>query len=161
MSFGGVMLAMSAVSAISQIGQGYVSKAEANYNATVAQEQAKSIEVQKQIEAGQYKRQAGKLVSTSLANISKAGIRPTGSAMAVMVDAQTQIGIDQAIGQYNLEQQKQFKTAQASQYKRQGKYAVYGGYSNAFSSLLKGVSNYAMYSGGLDLSQGAKRAGKG
>ena len=49
--------------------------------------------------------------------------------------------------------------SEAEAMKRRGKQAVYSGYSNAFSSMLSGASNYALYSGGFDLSAGAKKAG--
>lgn len=160
MGFGGALFAMSAVQAVTQIGQGYAQKAEANYNATISEGQAKLIDVQKDIEFGQYQRLKGQAAGKSLVNIAAAGIEPTGSAMAVMLDAQTQINIDQAIGQFNLEQNKQYKIAEADSIRRQGKQAVYTGYSNAFSTILKGGADYATYRGGLDLSAGAKKAGK-
>lgn len=161
MSFGGVMLAMSAVQAVSQIGSSYAQKAEANYNATLAEGKANLIGVQQEIEYGQYQRLKGQVQGKSIANIAKAGIYPTGSAAAVMLDAQTQIGIDQAIGQFNYQQEKNYTKAQADQFRRQGKAAVYSGYSNAFSTILQGGSNYAIYKGGFDLNAGANRASKG
>ena len=161
MGFGGVMLAMAGVQAVSQIGQGYAQKAEANYNATLLEGKANLIEEQKQIESGQYERLKGRTMSTSIANIAKAGIMPTGSAAAVMLDAQTQMNIDQAIGQFNLEQQKQYTVAEANQVRRSGKASVYSGYSNAFSTMLSGASNYALYNKktSFDLSGGAKTGG--
>lgn len=150
MSFGGILLAMTAVQAINSIGKGYAEKAEANYNATIFEGQANVVQAQKEIEYGQYQRQKGQVLAKSMARVGGAGIGLGGSAMAVMLDAQTQIGIDQAIGQFNLEQEKQFRLNQASQARRGGKAAVSAGYSNAFSSILTGASNYAMYKGSFD-----------
>jgi len=147
MSFGGLMFAMTAVQAVSQIGQGYAQQAEANYNATLLEGKANLIDFQKGIEHGQYQRLKGQTAATSYANMAGGGIMPSGSAMAVLIDAQTQIGIDQAIGQFNLEQEKTYTKAEADASRRQGKYAVRGGYSNAFSSLLSGASQYAAYKG--------------
>lgn len=168
MSFGAALFAMSAVQAVSQIGQGYAQKAESNYNATLYEGKAQQIGVQQDIENAQYERLKGQTMSKSMANIAKAGIMPTGSAMAVMLDTQTQINIDQAIGKYNLEQQKQYTLAEADAYRRQGKQAVYTGYSNAFSTMLSGASNYATYKGfgsnnktSFDLNSGATKAGSG
>ena len=70
--------------------------------------------------------------------------------MAVMLDTLTQINIDQAIGQFNLEQEKQYKMEQAAAFKRQGKQAMYAGYTGALSSLLQGASSYALYKGTFD-----------
>jgi hypothetical protein len=79
-----------------------------------------------------------------------------------MLDAQTQINIDQSIAKFNKEQEKSYTQSQADAYRRQGKQSVSSGYSNAFSTILSGASNYAMYKYGktaFDTSSGAK--GKG
>ncbi len=73
-----------------------------------------------------------------------------------MINAQTQIGIDQAIAKYNSTNESNYTRAgaaeqtrsaglQADQYRRGGKLAVRGGYTGAFSSLLQGATSYAMY----------------
>jgi len=160
MSFGGLILAMAGVQAVTQIAQSRAVKSEANYNASLYDNQAKLIDQQKSIEYGQYQRFKGDTMSKQTAKIAGMGIGLGGSAMAVMLDAQTQINIDQAIGQFNLEQEKQYAKNTAGAYRRAGKRAVSDGYTNAFSSLLTGASNYALYRGGLDLNQGAKGAGK-
>lgn len=147
MGFGGVMLAMSAVQGISQIGQGYAQNAEAKYNATIKEGQANMIGLQSDIEQGQYQRMKGQYLSKSTAQIGAAGIMPEGSAAAVMLDAQTQIGIDQAIAKFNKTQAENYTMQEADAYRRQGKQAVYSGYSNAFSTMLQGGANYAMYNG--------------
>ena len=159
MSFGAALLAMSAVSAIASIGQGYVRKSEANYAATVSEEQAKSIQVAKEIDYGQYQRVKGQYLSKSIASIGASGQGLGGSSLAVMLDAQTQIGIDQAIGQFNYEQQRLYKTNEASAYRRAGRNYVTAGYTDAFSSLLMGASKYGLYKG-FNTDQGAKNAGK-
>lgn len=159
MSFGATLFAMAATQAVVQISAGKAQQAEANYNATLLEGKAGLIDIEKGIEYGQYERLKARTTSTSLANIAKAGIMPQGSAMAVMLDTQKQINIDQAIGQFNLEQQKRYTIAEADQVRRAGKQAVYTGYSNAFSTLLSGASNYAMYKG-FNLSAGATKAGR-
>jgi hypothetical protein len=148
------LLALTAVQGISQIGQGYAQKAEMKYNASLTEGQARLIQVQKDIEKAQYQRMKGKVLSTSMANLGKAGIMPTGSAAAVMIDTQRQIGIDQAIGQYNLEMQKQYKLSEAEAMRRKGKMAVQAGWTNAFTSILQGASNYGSYGGGKQMGGG-------
>lgn len=147
MGFGAAMLAMSAVQGISQIGQGYSQKAEANFNATLLEGKKNLINEQESIEGGQYARLRSQYLSKSIANTAKAGIMPSGSALAVMLDTQTQINIDQAISKFNFEEEKNYTQAQANQQRRAGRQAVYSGYSNAFSTMLKGTSNYAFYKG--------------
>lgn len=148
MSFGGVMLAMSAVQAVSQIGQGYAQQAENKLNATLLEGKAGMIDVQKGIENTQYERLKGQTQATSMNRLAGSGLMPSGSPMAVMIDTQTQIGIDQAIGQFNLENEKRYTKAEADAQRRAGKRAVSAGYTNAFSTMLQGASNYMMYSGG-------------
>ena len=155
MSFGGLILAMTAVQAISQIGQGKVAKAEANYNATLVEGEANMIGAQQEIEYGQYERLKGRTLSQSVNAVAGQGVGLGGSAMAVMLKTQKEIGIDQAIGQFNLEQQKQYKLNEAGQIRRYGAQAARTGYTNAFSTLLTGVSNYGMYKGwGQDMGGG-------
>lgn len=145
MGFAGVMLAMSAVQGISQIGQGYAQKAENNLNATLLEGKANLIDVQKGIESGQYERLKGQTQATSMNRLAGSGLMPSGSPMAVMIDTQTQIGIDQAIGQFNLENEKRYTKAEADAQRRAGKRAVSAGYTNAFSSMLSGATDYYMY----------------
>jgi len=145
MSFGGALFAMTAVQAVGQISQGYAQKAESNYNATLYEGKANLIDVQKEIESGQYDRLKGQYMSKSVAGVAGSGIGLQGSALAVMLDAQTQINIDQAISNFNLDQEKNYATAQAATERRAGKAAVRSGYTNAFSSLMSGASNYALY----------------
>ena len=145
MSFGGLLLAMTAVQAIAQLGQGKVAKAEADYNATLLEGKANVIGAQAEIEYGQYQRVKGQTMGKSVANVAASGIGLGGSAMAVMLNTQTQIGIDQAIGQFNFEQEKQFTLNEAEAMRRQGRQAVSTSRYNAFSTMLQGVSNYAMY----------------
>jgi hypothetical protein len=155
MGTGGAIFALTAAQAVSQISQGYAEKAEANYNANIMQQQAGMIDIQKDIEYGQYQRLKGRTMSTSMANVAKAGIMPQGSAMAVMVNTQAQIAIDQAIGQYNFNMEKNYKMAEADAMRRRGKLSMQAGWSNGFTTALKGYAGYKMYTGGLD----AKRAG--
>lgn len=148
MGFGAALLALGAVKAVSQIGQGYAQKAEANYNATVLEGQADLIDVQKDIEFGQYQRKKGSQASTAAANIGASGIAFQGSAMAALISSQTQITIDQNIGQFNLEQDKNYKLAEAAAARRGGKAAVKSGFTNAFTTMLSAGAAYGKYKGG-------------
>ena len=148
MGFGGALFALSAVQAVSQIGEGYVAKSEADYNATVLEGQAGAIDVQKDIEYGQYNRLKGQTMSKSISNVAGMGILPQGSALAAMLNTQTQINIDQAIGQFNLEQDKNLVLSKAKMEKQRGKYAVQSGWTNGFITALKGAAEYGAYKGG-------------
>lgn len=147
MSAGAALFTLTAFNAVSQISQGYVNQAEAKANASMIEGQAGLIDIQRDIEQGQYQRMKGRALSTSMASTAAMGVMPSGSAMAVMVDTQKQIEIDQAISRFNYNSERNLKMSEADAYRRKGKQAVYAGYTNAFSSMLSGASNYAMYSG--------------
>lgn len=148
MAFQYAMLALSAVQAINSISQGYSEKDESGYNAGLLGEKAEAINLKKQMDYAQYERLKGKTYSKSMANIAAMGIKPTGSAMAVVLNAQNQITIDQVISSFNIEQEKRFTIGQAEAEKRAGKQKVKAGYSSAFSSILSGVTSYAQYTKG-------------
>jgi len=150
MGFSATLLALTAVSAVSQISQGYAQKKEAGYNADLVEQEAANIDIKKNIDFGKFQRLKGQVLSTSVSNVGGSGIGLQGSAMAVMVEAQTQINIDQAIGQYNFEQDKNYKLNQSDSIRRKGSQAVRTGYTNAFSTALRGASSYATYTGGFD-----------
>jgi len=143
----GIMLAFSAVQAVQSVGQGYAQKAESKYNAAVLEGQAGMVDIQKGIEYEQYERLKRQTRGKAKAIMAKSGIEPTGSPMAVLLDTEAQINKDQIIGQLNLDRQKRGILSQKESVLRQGKYAQRAGYMNAFSTMLKGVSNYAMYKG--------------
>lgn len=147
---GWVGIAASAVSAISSIQQGQAANSEAKINAALTEGKAGLIDVQKGIQYAQDTRGMGQAMGQTTANIAASGVQMKGSPMAVLLDQQTQMGIDRAIGQFNLEQQKRFTLAEADSIKRQGKQAVKTSYSNAFSSLLQGASKYGEYKGWIN-----------
>jgi hypothetical protein len=160
---GWTALALGAVSAISSIQQGQAANQEAKINAALMEGKAGLIDVQKGIENEQYNRLKGQSMGKSVVAIAGQGVKMSGSPMAVLLDSQKQINIDQAIGQFNLEQQKRYTLAEADQIRRQGKAAVSSSYTNAFTSILSGASNYATYKGWgakstFDTSVGAKKA---
>jgi len=147
MGVAGTMMALGAVQGVAAIGEGFSKRAEAKYNAAVFETKAKMIDIQKDIEFAQYERLKGQFMSTSVASIADSGIEMSGSAVAVMVEAQRQINIDQAIGQFNLNQEKSYALSQARQAKKAGKRAVMQGFTNALVSGIGTATNYQMYKG--------------
>lgn len=145
MGFGGAMFATSAASAVTQIGSGYAQQSENDYNATVLEGKANLIDEQSNIERGQITRAAGESASTSIADIAKSGTGLSGSALAVMLGTQRQYDIDKSISDLNHTMDKNYTLQQADAQRRAGSAAVRSGYAGAFSSLLQGASNYAMY----------------
>lgn len=167
MGFGGAMFATAGAQAVGQIAGGYSQKSEADanativennarYNAEILQEQANTIDASSNIEQGQYTRLKGQYLAKTTAAVAKQGVAFQGSAMAVALNTQTQISIDQAIAKFNSDtsknqtiaasnQQSRDAQAQADALRRSGSQAVASGYSGAFSSLLQGGTSYLGY----------------
>ena len=155
MGFSGALLAMSAVQGITSIGQGYAQSAEDKYNAQIATNQATAIQTQGQIQQGQLTRQGGKMMSTASAVAGAAGLEPTGSVAAVEVSNQTQIETDKAIAAYNTSMGVYSATDRAKALRQQASQSVESGFTNAFSDVLTGVSNFARYNTKFNLNAGA------
>lgn len=97
----------TAALAISQIAGGVIDSREARQEASLYQRQASLVEKQQEIAAYQFARQKKKAVGTMISKTAQAGVGLSGSPMAVMLDNLTQMEYDQAIEQYNLEQEQQ------------------------------------------------------
>lgn len=145
MSFAGALFALTAAQAVSQISQGYAQKAESNYNASVFDAKADLIGAQQEIDNARYQRAGGQYMGRAVSVAAKQGVGLQGSVLAVMRRAQTQIMIDQSISNFNYEQDKRYAKASAESLRREGKAQVNRGYTNAFSTLLSGASDYALY----------------
>jgi hypothetical protein len=150
-SFGGAGMASAAVGIAQSIGnamvgyaQGKVAKAQADYNATLMRGKAQWIDFQKGVESAKWDRLRNRFISKGMNTIAGQGLRPTGSPMAAMLDSVTQINIDKAISLSNLEQEKLYTTNAAKMYENQGRMALSSARTNAYTEILKGVSNYAM-----------------
>ena len=145
---------------INSVQAGRVAKAQGDYNAAIAEGQAKWIDWEKSLENEKYTKFRNKFISSAIVASAGAGIALSGSPMASLLDSVTEINIDNAITQANLEQQKQYKVSEARMARTEGKNAQRAGVINAFSATLKGASNYALYKNGFNLNQGANKAGK-
>ncbi|MFA5340457.1 MAG: hypothetical protein WC332_01650 [Clostridia bacterium] len=133
----------------SSISAGKTAKKEAEYNASLAEQEAANIENQKRLTAYQTNRQINQAIGTTTAMTAGKGIGLSGSPMAIMLDTQTQMEIDKRIQVNNLETQKQQSLSQAEALRRKGKTAAISGYTNAFTSALNLGSNYAQRTGKL------------
>ncbi len=161
------LIGLGAMQAGTSLASGYVKSKEAEYNAKLLEQSAGAFDIQsslveknKQLEAYQYNRKIGQVIGTSTARTAKAGITLSGSPMAIMLDTYTQMEIDKRIGQsnydlqkYNIGIEKSRTLSQAETYRRQGRTALFSGYTNAFTSALQTGVNYGLYTG-------AFRAGK-
>uniref|UniRef100_A0A6M3K7L0 Internal virion protein n=1 Tax=viral metagenome TaxID=1070528 RepID=A0A6M3K7L0_9ZZZZ len=155
------ILALGAAQAGASIMSGISQNREAKYNAGLMEQQAGLLEQKKGLvdiqagqEAYQYGRAKTKMMGTLTSRVAKSGLMLSGSPLAVMMDNLTQMQLDESIGQYNfqlekynidVEKSRALSTAEA--YRRQGKTALYQGYSGAFTSALQTGVNYGIYTG--------------
>ena len=147
----GLLTAAIAALGIMQAGQsiagGIAQSTEAKYNAKIKEQQAQMIGAAQNVEAMQYNRQIGRAASTSIQRTAKSGLAMSGSPMAKLLDTQTQMEMDKAIGQYNLEVQKRFALSEAEQYKKQSKLYMTQGITQGFTQLLTTGLDYGMKAG--------------
>lgn len=151
MGWAGVALQLvgGIASASSSIQQGREAKKEANYNANLIEQKAALIDVQAGIEKRQYERTKQQVTGKTVTRTAKSGLELSGSPMAVLLDTQTQIELDQAIGQFNFAQQKRFTLEEAAATRRMGKYQQSAYNAQAFSQILSSASKaYDYYGGG-------------
>jgi len=156
------LVALGVMQVGTSIASGYAQKKEADYNARLLEQsagmydfQSSLIEKNKQLEAYQINRQIGQVMGSSRAMTAGKGITLSGSPMAIMLDTYTQMEIDKRIGQsnyeiqkYNVAVEKSRTLSQAEAYRRQGRNAVFAGYTNAFTQALQTGVNFGMMSGG-------------
>ena len=162
-------LAFTAADMVAGIFSGSAANKISKINAAVYQQQAafmdvqkrmesERIDIQKNLEAARFKRFKGSVNATFTARLASSGLDFSGSAVAVMVDNITQMGIDESImkynfeigkatNEYNMDKEKLGMMSTARAYNRQGQVAKMEGYSNAFSSMLKGTENAYKYFG--------------
>jgi hypothetical protein len=155
-----IQFALAAYQAATQIMAGNAALKESKYNASVLNQQAGFIDtqsklesdiydIQKNIELTKYTRAKSKMVGTLTANTAKSGFDMGGSAVAVMLDNLTQMGIDESIvkfnydmgkatNEFNLKQKQIGLVGQADNMVLKGRVVRNTAYSNAFGSLLKG-----------------------
>jgi hypothetical protein len=144
----------SIATGITQISAGNAKSKQDTYNAGIYNQQAQQIDVQKSIESTQYNRAIRSTRGSIIARTAGAGLTMSGSPMAVLVDNLTQLEMDKSIGQYNLEMQKRYASSVSSEYERRAKVAKTQGYTNAFSTILRGGFDTATRAGLFNMNTG-------
>ncbi len=140
-----VALAMGATQVIG----GMMQNKEAKYNASVLYQQAGMIDEQKKLQAYQDDRAIRKVMGQTVAATASKGLQMSGSPIAIMIDTRTQLEMDKAIGQYNLEVQKYGVIASAEAEKRRGKTAMYSGITKGLTSVMGAVAQKQLFDASL------------
>jgi hypothetical protein len=156
-----LLIAGGAFSATTQAAGGQAEakniKKQAEYNAQIYDQQGQMIIEKKKIQDYQFNRQAASLRGSIIAGTAGKGFNLGGSPLAILIDNETQMQFDKAIGDYNLDVEANYARSGAINTRQQGiqqsRLARYKGYSNAFSTLLNTGATIGM----LNISQ---KAGK-
>jgi len=149
----GAIIGAGAISAGMQViganKQAKAIRSQGEYNAQVYEQQASMIEHKKRLQEEQDNREAARVRGATKARAAGAGITMSGSPLAILVDNETQLALDSAIGQYNLEVDRRMAMSGAgfSRYSanQNAGLAKSRGYTNAFSTILNSaVSAYSV-----------------
>lgn len=140
---GTAFLVGAGLSAVGQTVGGFQENAQAQLNAQIYEAQAKNIETQKSILAGQYRTKAEVLEGNAIAKAGRSGVKVTGSTALSISQSLEQLMLDESYQQYNLSVQKQKALDNARLQRYQGKQAIFKGLVGAGSTLLMAGSTYA------------------
>ena len=151
---GAALAAFGIIQAGNQMSAGYAARGDAQVNAANKMYEAGMVDIQKEIESGQFLRQKNMIQSKIMARSGASGLAFSGTPMAVFTDVSTQLELDNLITQFNFDLQKTQKLAEAEAYRRQGRLAVKTARMEAFSTFLQTVAMVAMR-----LPKGTKAAG--
>lgn len=115
------------------------------YNAQVYEQQANMILEQKKLQEYQTNRAIGRARGSMITATAGAGLNFSGSPMAIAIDNETQMLLDQAIGNYNLDVQRNYalSAARESRYAagQQARLVRSTANTNAFTTLLNSGFN--------------------
>lgn len=141
---GGAIIASGAASATSGVIAGRqqaksISR-QGEYNAQVMEQQATMVTEQKKLQDYQANRAIARARSTIISRTAGKGLGLSGSPLAILIDNESQMLLDKAVGDYNLDVQKNYATSGANYYRQTGaeqsRLAKFTGYSNAFTTAL-------------------------
>jgi|GEM_PF-2387701 len=158
---GALLIAGGAFSATTQImGANQQAKSiqkQAEYNAQVYEQQATMVMEKKKIQDYQFHRQAAAVRGSIIAKTAGKGLMLSGSPLAILIDNETQMQFDKAIGDYNLDIERNQAMSSATSIRETGateaRAAKAAGYSNAFSTILNTGSTMAMMNLGNPLAK--------
>ena len=160
---GGAFSATTQVMGANQQAKGIQRQAE--YNAQIYEQQAAMVLEKKKIQDYQFNREAARARGSIISKTAGKGFNLGGSPLAILIDNETQMQFDKAIGDYNLDIERNYALSGATNTRQQGVYnaraARFSGYSNAFSTLLNTGASVAMLNLGNPLAKSTAPGGTG
>lgn len=118
---------------------------QAEYNAQIYEQQAEMIKEKKKISDYQFLRDSARVRGKITSQTAGKGLLMSGSPLAILADTESQMQFDKAIGDYNLDIEKNYALSGASYMRQSGaaqaRLARFSGYTNAFSTILNTGTN--------------------
>ena len=130
----------TAMNALGSIRQGQEQQAAANYNAAVADQNAKIAQDQAARAEADQRRQAEKLAGEQVAAYAASGVTEEGSPLKVMYQSAQEAEMDALNIRYQGYLNARQQTAEADLQRYQGRAALQAGYIGALGELFKGGS---------------------
>lgn len=137
-----LMVAAAVTGAVSNIMEGSAEKSAADHNAAIFDAQAKNIQNQKTIVAGQYRTKKEQLRGEAVSKAARQGIKISGSTAQSISQSLTELGIEESYQQYNLNVQHHQAVDNAAYQRYLGKSKRKAGMMNAATTLLSGGTSY-------------------
>ena len=136
---------------------------QAEYNAQIYEQQAAMVLEKKKIQDYQFNREAARARGTIISRTAGKGFNLGGSPLAILIDNETQMQFDKAIGDYNLDIEANYARSGASYMRetgrQQSRLARFSGYSNAFSTILNTGATLGMLNIGNPTGGGYGKSG--
>lgn len=132
------LIAGTAMSAVSEVAQGFSEKKAADNNARAYEIQAQNIETQKGITSTQYRNKANQLQGQATTRAASRGLKITGSTAQSISQSLTQLGLDKSYEIYNLNTQKHTALQNASSERRRGRSALMSGIMSGAQTAFEG-----------------------
>ena len=139
---GALSLIGTAVSAYGSYQQGKAEQATAEANAQIYEAQARNIQEQQKIVAGQYRTKANVLRGQAVTSAARNGLRISGTTANSISQSIMELQIDNSYQQYNLATQRQEAFNNAALQRYQGKQAYRSGLFKAGATALSGASDF-------------------
>jgi hypothetical protein len=147
-----LMAVGTGMQAYGQYQQGQSQKKAADYNASVAEQQAGMIEASGELEAYKIRKQGEQIKGTQRARFAASGVRTTGSAAEVLADTAAMIELDIMTARYNTQVGAMSARSQAAMSRYQGQQYANAGKMSAMTTLIGGAGQMASkYYGGSGL----------
>lgn len=134
---------------------------QSEYNAQIYDQQGQMVLEKKKIQDYQFNREAARARGTIISRTAGKGFNLGGSPLAILIDNETQMQFDKAIGDYNLNIESNYAMSGATNTRETGRaqarLAKFTGYSNAFSTMLNTGAQVGM----MNLSNPLAKSGTG